>query len=374
MILRTVTRVVLVALAALQGAGSALAYDLPYVGETQAYTAKTDDTMVHIARAHSLGFVEVRAANPYVDPWLPGEGTKMVLPSRHILPEAEHKGIVINLPEMRLYAFINGDKAPATYPLGIGREGLETPEGFTTVVRKQEGPIWRPTDRMRREDPTLPEQVLPGPLNPMGTHAMYLGWPQYAIHGTNKPYGIGRRSSSGCIRMYPEDIIALYKRIPVGTKVTVVNQPLKLAWIDDKLYLEAHPDMQQALQMEETGQVYTARMSQQDLQKITQAAGTFQDKLHWPVIREAIRNRTGVPVMIARKPGAKMDEEDISLRGEAQNTVPLPSVQKEQQAAPPVRGPQYNAGIEPASAALEPAAGGDIYGPQRPYGPIRPSL
>ena len=153
------------------------AYDLPYVGEQVIYRAAYEDTFVHLARDYNLGFVEMRAANPTVDPWLPGKGTEIILPTRHILPEAPRKGVVINLPEMRLYAFVNGDNAPTTFPIGVGREGLNTPEGTTTVVRKKEGPTWTPTPRMRREDPTLDPYYPPGPDNPLGTHALYLGWP-----------------------------------------------------------------------------------------------------------------------------------------------------------------------------------------------------
>lgn len=291
------------------GTTAALAsYDKPYMGEEKVYVATQEDTLVHIARAQEMGFVEMRAANPNVDPWIPGNGTEVILPKRHILPDAPHEGIVINLPEMRLYAFVNGDEEPSTFPIGIGREGLETPLGTTTVVRKAEGPSWRPTARMRREDPSLPAVVEAGPENPLGTHALYLGWPTYALHGTNKPYGIGRRISSGCIRLYPENITRLFEMIPVGTKVTVVNQPIKLAWIDDVLYLEAHPDMDQAIQMEETGQIYSAKMSEQDMAFIVNAAGEYQDKLHWATIRHEVRNRSGRPVMIARRPGAKLDQ------------------------------------------------------------------
>jgi len=291
------------------------AYNKPFMGEEVIYVATQEDTLVHIARAQEMGFVEMRAANPNVDPWIPGNGTELILPKRHILPDAPHEGIVINLPEMRLYAFVNGDNEPTTFPIGIGREGLETPIGTTSVVRKAEGPAWRPTPRMRREDPTLPAVVETGPENPLGTHALYLGWPTYALHGTNKPYGIGRRISSGCIRLYPENITQLFEMIPVGTKVTVVNQPIKLAWIDDVLYLEAHPDMEQAIQMEETGQIYSAKMSEQDMAFIVSAAGEFQNRLHWATIRTEVRNRSGRPVMIARRPGAELgqDEPEVIL-------------------------------------------------------------
>lgn len=288
-------------------------YDKPYIGEEGIYIAKEEDTLVKIARAFTLGYVEMRAANQYVDPWLPGEGNELVLPSWHLLPDAPKEGIVINLPEMRLYAFINGNKEPYTFPLGIGREGLETPVGTTKVVRKKDGPSWRPTKRMRREDPNLPEVVLPGPNNPLGTHALYLGWPTYAIHGTDKPYGIGRRISSGCIRLYPENIKELFKLIPVDTKVTVLDQPVKLAWIDDVLYMEAHPNMDQAIQMEETGQVYSTKVRNDDLQDIVKFAGEFKNRLHWATIRTAIRERSGRPVMIARKPNAVVKKKKVKV-------------------------------------------------------------
>jgi L,D-transpeptidase ErfK/SrfK len=278
-------------------------YPLPYVGDMHEYRAKYEDTFVYLARDYNLGFVEMRAANPAVDPWIPGSGTKIVLPTRHLLPDAQRKGVVINLPEMRLYSFVNGDNAPNTYPIGIGREGLDTPLGKTSVVRKTEGPTWTPTPRMRREKPELPAVMPPGPENPMGTHALYLGFPLVAIHGTNRAFGIGRRISSGCIRLYPEDIIALYNQIPVGTQVTVVDQPVKLAWIDDGLYLEAHPEVEQAIRMEETGEIISAKLSNADMERIIKTAGQYKDRLQWPIIRKAVKERRGYPILIARAPG-----------------------------------------------------------------------
>ena len=286
------------------------AYDKPYIGEVIEYRAEHEDTFVHLARDYNLGFVEMRAANPYVDPWLPGKGTKLILPARHLLPESERSGIVINLPEMRLYAYVNGDEAPSTFPIGVGREGLNTPIGKTKVTRKKEGPTWTPTARMRKEDPELKPYYPPGPDNPPGTHALYLGWPTYAIHGTNKPFGIGRRISSGCIRMYPENITKLYEMIPVGTKVQVVDQPIKLAWIDDRLYLEAHPEMEQSIQMEEYGVVTSPKLSEEDLKRIIAVAGDFEEKLRWPAIRMAIKERHGYPVEIARRPRGSAEKVD----------------------------------------------------------------
>ena len=277
-------------------------YEKAYVGEMVEYEAAYEDTFVHLARDYNLGYVELRAANPYVDPWLPGEGTDLTLPLRHMLPEAPREGVVINLPEMRLYAFVNGDEAPTTFSIGVGREGLDTPLGQTTVVRKMEKPVWRPTPRMRKEDPELPESVEPGPENPLGSHALYLGWPAYAIHGTNRPFGIGRRISSGCIRMYPEGIRALYDLVPVGTLVTVVNQPVKVGWIDHQLYIEAHPDMAQAVEMEELGRVRSPKLSDEDMARIIKVAGDYKDRIRWPAVRRIIRERKGYPVAVARRP------------------------------------------------------------------------
>lgn len=291
----------LVSISVLMPGGARAGYDKNYVGEMKEHRAVFEDTLIHLAREYNLGFVEMRAANPTLDPWIPGAGAKVILPMRHLLPDAPREGIVINLPEMRLYAYVNGDDAPYTFPIGIGREGLGTPIGTTKVVRKVEGPVWRPTPRMRKEDPKLPEAVYPGPENPMGTHALYLGWPQYAMHGTNKPYGIGRRVSSGCIRLYPESITQLYKLIPVGTPVNVINEPIKVAWIGDELFLEAHPNVEQAMKMEEMAEVTHEKLTAEEIARIRQVAGDSYEFLNWPRIRRAVRDRNGYPVRIARR-------------------------------------------------------------------------
>lgn len=288
------------AVTALGGGHDALAYDQNYIGEMETHKTVYEDTLVHLARDHGLGFIELRAANPTLDVWIPGADKEVVLPKRHLLPQAEREGLVINLPEMRVYAFLNGDDAPYTYPIGIGREGLDTPTGKTTVTRKKDGPTWRPTPRMREEDPTLPVSVPPGGDNPLGTHALYLGWPAFLIHGTTKPYGIGRRVSSGCMRMYPEDIIKLFEQVPVGTKVNVVNQPIKVAWIDNELYMEAHPDLEQALKMDEGTVFKHEGLSDEDMVRIVDVAGQYHDRLNWPRIRMAARERLGYPIRIAR--------------------------------------------------------------------------
>lgn len=282
-----------------------------YIGQMQEITAGYEDTLVHIGRKYGVGFVEMRAANPTLDPWIPGAGAHIVVPTMNILPDAPHEGVVINLAEMRLYYYKSPFEAPTTFPIGIGRDGLRTPIGTTSVVRKMADPIWRPTPRMRSEDPTLPAQVMPGPDNPMGTHALYLGFPSIAIHGTNKPYGIGRRVSSGCIRMFPEDITQMFSMVPAGTKVTVVDQPIKAAWIGNRLFLEVHPTQEQAALMEREGAIPDYQLTEKDLAYIMRVAGPSVETLDWPSIRKVVKERKGYPIAIAAKADPAQPEQPI---------------------------------------------------------------
>lgn len=218
------------------------------VGEVEVISANHEDTFFEYARRYNVGIDELRHANPGVDLLLPGEGTEIIIPTRYVLPDAPRRGIVINIPEYRLYYFPDDDEGRVhTYPLGIGREGWGTPYGRTSVVRKTHLPTWYPPESVREEhaargDP-LPTVVPPGPDNPLGEHAMYLGFPSYLIHGTNEPAGVGMRVSHGCIRMFPQDVAALFEMVGPGTPVTIVNQPYKMGWGEGGLYLEAHPPL-----------------------------------------------------------------------------------------------------------------------------------
>ena len=267
--------------------------------ETTSYRATHEDTLLDVARRFSLGYVEIVAANPDTDPWIPGEGTNVVLPTVHLPPDAAPEGIIINLADMRLYYFAEPGGPMQSFPIGIGREGLLTPIGSTEVVRKQKDPTWRPTARMRSENPELPKAVPPGPDNPLGNRAMYLGWPQYLIHGTNKPLGIGRRTSSGCVRMYPEDVEYLFDVVAVGTMVTVVDQPIKLSWIDDALYIEAHPTQAQSDQIEMSG-TFDPILDSSVVDQVLAVAGDRAPTLDWSRIRQATLERRGYPIRISR--------------------------------------------------------------------------
>ena len=226
------------------------------VGETQVIFARYENTFSAIGRQYNLGYEEMRRANPGVDQWLPGEGTPIYLPTQTILPEAPRTGIVVNVPAMRLFYFTTEKPATAggteilkvsTHPVGIGTEGWATPFGEAKVREKARDPVWYVPASVRKEhaergDP-LPSVVQPGPDNPLGKFAMTLSLPGYLIHGTNKPAGVGMRSSHGCIRLYPEDIEALFGRVARGTTVHLVNQPVLAAWRDGQLYLEVHPPL-----------------------------------------------------------------------------------------------------------------------------------
>jgi len=269
------------------------------IGQMGRYSAHRDDTLMDISRRFDLGFVEVRAANPKVAVWLPGEGTEVLLPSWHLLPDAPRKGIVINLSEMRLYYFPEGEAPVETFPIGIGRDGRLTPKGSTRVVSKMSDPTWYPPASIRKEKPDLPAAVPPGPDNPLGQHALYLGWASYLIHGTNRPDGVGRRISSGCIRMYPEDIARLFAQVTPNTPVTVVDQPVKLGWIDDELYIEVHPSQEQADQLELKG-TFDLEIPSQIVRDVIDVAGEASQRVDWRALETAAIERRGYPLRITR--------------------------------------------------------------------------
>jgi L,D-transpeptidase ErfK/SrfK len=218
------------------------------VGEIQVVRTGYEDTFVDIARTYGLGFDELVAANPGIDPWLPGEGAAIILPTRFILPVAAREGLVLNVATKRLFYYpVTEDGGPSTvetYPIGIGRAGWETPTGDTVIVSKARDPVWFVPKSIREEhlaagDP-LPKQVPPGPDNPLGQYVLGLGIAGYLIHGTNKPAGVGMRVSHGCIRLYPENIEYLFERVDIGSRVRIVNQPFLYGWQDGDFLLEAH--------------------------------------------------------------------------------------------------------------------------------------
>lgn len=273
------------------------------IGIAGEYIIEAQDTLLDIARRFDLGFVELRAANPTTDVWLPAAGTRLRLPTAHILPDVDRTGIVINLPEQRLYYFRRWPSSVLTFPLGTPRVGCPIPRGTTTVIRKRTQPTWTPPPSLRAERPGLPDRVPAGPSNPLGEYALDLGWRGFLIHGTNKPDGIGRRVTHGCIRLYPEDIERLFAEVPLGARVNIIDQPIKLGWSDGILYLEAHPTMD-ALDAIELQGVVPRRDDGTGCQEarpmIRAKAGALEIRLDWDAACQALRERRGLPVRILK--------------------------------------------------------------------------
>jgi L,D-transpeptidase ErfK/SrfK len=263
--------------------------------------ATQQDTLLDIGRRFNVGYEELKLANPGVDPWIPGDGTLVVIPSRYVLPDTPRTGIVLNLAEMRLYYFPDPVDAPRrrviTHPISIGRVGWSTPLGTTRIISKVENPAWYPPASIRAEAEAdgepLPLVVPPGPDNPLGTHALAFAKKGYLIHGTNKPYGLGMRVSHGCVRMYPEDIVSLYQAVSVNTPVHVVNQPVKTGWRDGVLYVEAHPAAGE-LQLGEAPAAGDA------MHQVVAVTSPEQSKhIRWEQVTAVVETLTGIPYAVS---------------------------------------------------------------------------
>jgi L,D-transpeptidase ErfK/SrfK len=267
------------------------------VGQDQTVVTVYEDTLYALAAKFSLGSEELIRVNPGVDPWIPGAGKQITVPGRHILPPGPHEGIVVNLPEHRLYYYPKpkrgGPIEVITYPVSIGKMDWRTPLGLTRVIQKQKDPTWFPPESVRKEhaeagDP-LPPKVGPGPDNPLGAYAMRLaaGNGTYLIHGTNNPIAVGLAVTHGCIRMYPDDVAALFPLIPVGTPVRLINEPVKVAWVDGELLLEAHAPV------DAQGQSFEPEI--EEFSALLKAAvGETTVAIHWDYAREVLQKANGV--------------------------------------------------------------------------------
>ena len=274
--------------------------DQSLVGRTEDYVARFEDTLLDVARRFGMGIAEMQLANPGMDMWLPGEGTAIRLPSRFVLPAAPRAGLVINVPEMRIYYYPKGEPVVHTWPISIGRVGWETPLGETRIVRKAVRPTWIPPDSIREEylqrGETLPRVVGPGPDNPLGSHALYLGLPAYLIHGTNRPYSIGMRVSHGCVRMYPEHIVELFEMAESGTPVTLVHQGVKAGWSGDELFIEVHPNID--VPDEESRPSMTEAVTSIIAATPGDAPSATVD---WKRVKEALATANGIPVAVGSR-------------------------------------------------------------------------
>ena len=210
------------------------------VGYVQIHTVNDGDTLLDIARNYGLGFNEIQLLYPHLDPWIPESGLRLFIPTLWVLPPTQHHGVVINLPEMRLYRFFPRIEMVKTYPVGIGDLGWETPEGVYRVVEHEVNPTWVIPPSLRKEYGV--SRIPPGPDNPLGNYWMGLSAKRYGIHGTNFPWGVGRLVSHGCIRLYPEHIAELFKETPVGTPVEIIYEPVKIGFRNGEIFVEVHPD------------------------------------------------------------------------------------------------------------------------------------
>src|SRR5579872_1630713 len=303
-----------------------LAPDQDVVGLVQITTTTKDDTLTDIARRFNVGYEEILRANPKVDPWLPGAGKQIVVPTQFILPNAPREGIVINIAAMRLFYFPAHKKDEPqevlTHPIGIGKVGWATPEGVTKVVRRQKDPTWRvPVSVLKehKENGEILDPVIgPGPDNPLGKFAFYLEWPSYLIHGTNKPAGVGLRSSHGCIRLYPEDIAQLFEMVPVGTKVRVVNQPFVFGWKDGQLVMQAFDVLEDdPRDWKKAQKKLLTRSLAATLQKQLKS---HNEQVNWELVSNLSHSPHGVPVPISQADGSL--ERVLAAASKVQNRIP----------------------------------------------------
>jgi L,D-transpeptidase ErfK/SrfK len=288
----------------------AATYQLPVgedtvIGEIQYVVAQHEDTLLDLGRRYGVGYEEIVAANPGVDAWLPGEGTRVLIPSRYILPEEPHEGLIVSLAEHRLWYFPRAQAGAApvvmTYPISIGKMDWKTPLGMTRIVNKREKPIWYPPESVRKEHEAdgrpLPKAVPAGPDNPLGQYAMRLGIPggAYLIHGTNLPAGVGMQVTHGCIRMYPEDIEELYKLVAVNTSVRLIDQPYRMGWHGEELYMEVHAPLE--------GQDPVETRSLTNITRLLVAATQNRPVvIDWAKAERAFSQATGVPESVLLAP------------------------------------------------------------------------
>jgi L,D-transpeptidase ErfK/SrfK len=285
----------------------AAAYYLPadgadVIGADERTKATYRDTLPEIARRYDIGYEEIVRANPGVDVWLPGEGTDILLPGRRILPPGPREGIVINLPERRLYYFPRPKEGRRprviTYPVSIGRTDRSSPLGQTEIVAKVQHPTWYPTESVREEHAAngdlLPTVVPPGPGNPLGDFEMRLavGHGTFLIHSTNNPLGVGTSTTHGCFSLYPEDMATLFPLVAPGTKVWLIDVPVKITHVRGDLLLEAH----QPVESEGDSAERNLEVLSQALE---QALGGDTGASRWDSTRDALLSATGMPTLIA---------------------------------------------------------------------------
>jgi L,D-transpeptidase ErfK/SrfK len=265
----------------------------PVVGRVQQYRIVPKDTLLDVARNADLGFSEVKDANREVDEWIPPPGRVVVVPTRWILPHSQQHGIVINIPEMRLYMFPQRTKpgeqvVVRTWPIAIGSDDTPSPVGPFTVISKDKNPTWYVPDSIYKTMDRPRHVVPPGPDNPMGEYRLKLSHGLYSIHGSNTPWAIGRETTHGCLRLYPEDLPVLYKMVKPPMSGEMVYEPVKVGAVDGHIYVEVHDD------------VYHRFHSLDAEAKRVVGAAHLDARVDPDLLRAAVRDRSGVPIDVTR--------------------------------------------------------------------------
>jgi L,D-transpeptidase ErfK/SrfK len=214
----------------------------PLIGASMFHFVEPKETLHDVAYENRLGFEAIKRLNPDVDPWLPAPGILIQLPTRMVLPVADETGLVINVPEMRLYDFTNPE-AVRVIAVAVGDADDPTPVGKFRIGQKRVDPVWTVPRSIRTEKPYLPAQVPPGAENPLGSRWMTIGTGSYGIHGTNVKWSIGRGSTHGCVRLYEDVMEDLFDRTESGVPIQILYQPFKWGTNGKELFLEVHPDI-----------------------------------------------------------------------------------------------------------------------------------
>lgn len=230
----------------------AASYSLPsenksLIGQIQYKSVGFSDTVANISQQYDVGYNAMEGANPQLNLTKKIFSTTIKIPTLHLLPNQPREGIIVNLPEMRMYYFTPGTNRVVTYPIGIGKIGKTIPITKAIITKKTKDPVWVPPEDIREfnlaQGIVLPQIMPPGPDNPLGPYAVYTSIPTYLIHSTIFPESVGKRASFGCIRMYESDIKDFFPVIESGTPVVIINSPIKVAWQEDRLFIEAHKSL-----------------------------------------------------------------------------------------------------------------------------------
>ncbi len=277
------------------------------IGSTRFYQVQKNDTFLDVARYYDLGYNEISEANPGVDPWIPKPGQIILLPTEWVLPDVEYKGIVANIPEMRLYYFrpgAEGTVIATTFPVGLGRDDWRTPEGKFRIRGKTVNPTWVLPESIkaehRRDGKPAPDFITGGaPDNPLGKYRLELTLPLYGIHGTDIPWGVGMQVSHGCVRLYPEDIERLFPMVSVGTPGQFIYQPVKVGVRDGHVYVEVHKDVYNL----------TPGPYREALRLIDKLG--LRSRVDFDRVKRAVLEQSGVPMDVTQEAGGNELKDEV---------------------------------------------------------------